>query len=1361
MTESSSGPDLLNELAHDFAERYRRGERPSLTEYSARYPELAAEIRELFPALVLIEEFGSVAGPPAGPGGRTALPDGAVPRQLGEYRVLREVARGGMGIVYEAVQESLGRHAALKVLPFHSLASADHLERFRREARAAANLHHSNIVPVFGVGEHEGVHYFAMQFIQGQSLNVVLHELKRLRQVKAVPPTAPTDSPASVHEGQGDRDLSANLAGGLMSGRFPGQAEERRASPEDKIPTAAGPADPAAGERSASTAVVSGDRSELGAQSGTRYFRSVARVGVQVAEALAYAHGQGILHRDVKPANLLLDREGTVWIIDFGLAKAEGVDDLTSPGDLVGTLRYMAPERFQGQADPRSDVFSLGLTLYEMATLQPAFAGSERAQLIERLLHDEPPRPRAVNPQVPRDLETIILKASAREPEQRYQSAAELAEDLRCFLADRTIQGRRSTARERTWRWCRRNPVVATLLGLTAALVGTVAVVASLAAWRLNEGLHLTQEAEAKATGQLYHALVDQARASRLSHRPGQRSQSLKALTQATAIARARNAPEEDFLELRNETIACLARLDVRVAREWDGYPAGSTWVDFDGALERYARVDRSGAVSIRRVADDAEIYPLPGMGPGEARCHFRTDGQFLALWKARGDQGEFLGRLQVWKLTGPEPCLVLEEPSGVCDAVAFLPDSQELVIGHTDGSLSRCDLASGKRAERVRLSLEPLMLAVHPSEKKLALACRTHVQIFDLQAARVVAEFRYPEVSHPWIAWHPDGKSVAAVGGDNAIYLWDVATGKETARLREDKRNNHFFTFNHAGDVLVSANLDDFLGVWNPRTGQQRFSTEANVQSLRFSPDDRLLAGGIDGPKLRVWEITPACGYHTLVRDPVLGKGAYRACATSPRDRLLAVGMTDGVGLWDLTSGRPLPFLPTGFTRYPLFDASGALLTNSPGGLLRFAIQADPEAPGSLRIGAVQKLPLPGTAFQMAGSRDGRVLASAQGWGGLVWRQGVAGSPLRLPHADARYIAVSPDGRWVATGSYDDGLKVKVWEATSGDVVTELSVEGGTRVVFSPDGRWLGTGGAITGLWEVGSWRQRQRFTAASRTPVAFSADSSMFAFEAGHGTVRLIDPDSGRELARLEDPNQDRADDLTFNADGTQLLTNGEAVSIHVWDLRVIREQLAARGLDWAPASAAAGKPKAVPPLQVTVAAGVLVPCPYPSPRDWGKAIAAYAAELRSSPGSGDAARNNLAWLLATCPDPHFRDPARAVDLATKAVQLESKDGLFRTTLGVAQYRAGDWKAALASLRRAMDLRQGGDGIGWFFLAMAHWRVGEKQEARHWYGQAVQWMEKNEPALAQDAAYGEQLQSFREEAEALVKEKRADQRK
>src|SRR5262249_18117759 len=228
-------------------------------------------------------------------------------------------------------------------------------------------------------------------------------------------------------------------------------------------------------------------------------------------DGLAHAHAHGVIHRDVKPSNLLLDSRGTVWIADFGLAKAEGMADVTNSGDIVGTLRYMAPERFRGQTDARGDVYSLGLTLYEMLTLRPAFDNEDRAGLIATIVNESPPRPRKVDPRVPRDLETIVLKASAKDPANRYAGAAEMAEDLRRFLADRPVRARRSTVLEQLGRWRRRNPTVA---ALTVAIFLLLAVLAgggwiAAARWRA-ENTRATR-AESATSDKLADSLLNQA----------------------------------------------------------------------------------------------------------------------------------------------------------------------------------------------------------------------------------------------------------------------------------------------------------------------------------------------------------------------------------------------------------------------------------------------------------------------------------------------------------------------------------------------------------------------------------------------------------------------------------------------------------------------------------------------------------------------------------------------------------------------------------------------------------------------------------------------------------------------------------
>ena len=467
-TPSNDERDPIELLADSFIARFRSGERPSIEDYALRYPDLAEEIRAILPALVELELNQSPGGSATGSVESPGLdPAGAAPRVLGDYLILREIGRGGMGVVYEAVQQSLGRHVALKVLPQQSLAGSSHLERFQLEARAAARLHHTNIVPVFGVGSQEGVHYYAMQFIQGQGLDEVFEELRRLRG-KASADVASVKSARSTTA----RSMTHAATHGLLTGRFasdgPGEVEtEARTRGEATDALAATLAEASGHGQPSSRSAISGSSGisahvELsGTQAETQYYRSVARVGLQVAEGLAYAHSEGILHRDIKPSNLLLDAKGTVWVTDFGLAKAEGTDALTHTGDIVGTLRYMAPERFDGWSDPRSDVYSMGVTLYELLTLQYLFQEPNRAKLIDRVMHDAPVSPRKLDRKVPRDLETIILKAIAKEPVERYASAEQMAEDLRRFLADKPVLARRSSPSEQVWRWCRRNPALA------------------------------------------------------------------------------------------------------------------------------------------------------------------------------------------------------------------------------------------------------------------------------------------------------------------------------------------------------------------------------------------------------------------------------------------------------------------------------------------------------------------------------------------------------------------------------------------------------------------------------------------------------------------------------------------------------------------------------------------------------------------------------------------------------------------------------------------------------------------------------------------------------------------------------------
>jgi serine/threonine protein kinase len=483
VTDSIGQHDLVEALVEEFLDRQQRGEHPTIEEYETKYAELAEELRELLEAVAVVRDLkpssrdatGSLVGP------ASETPESRPPGQVGDYRILREIGRGGMGVVYEAEQESLGRRVALKILPQPIARDGTALSRFRREARSAARLHHTNIVPVFEVGQDGGICYYAMQFIHGQGLDAVIEDLRRYREHGTFAPSGAQQAPPSerlriaqsmltgafrLEALAGDEGALGSTLGptGVMPGNIPGPApaEARVPGPNGLEGRPAPAATPAALSDQTGLSVIDSNR--------RHYFQSVARIGHQVAEALAYAHDRGIIHRDIKPSNLLLDAAGVVWVTDFGLAKTDE-EGLTCTGDILGTIRYMAPERFRGACDARSDVYALGLTLYELLVLRPAFESPDRLKLIEQVRHQEPARPRSVDPRIPRDLETIVLKAIDKDPRGRYSSAAALGEDLQRFVEDRPIRARRVSQAERLWRWARRNKGIASLLTLLAIVL--------------------------------------------------------------------------------------------------------------------------------------------------------------------------------------------------------------------------------------------------------------------------------------------------------------------------------------------------------------------------------------------------------------------------------------------------------------------------------------------------------------------------------------------------------------------------------------------------------------------------------------------------------------------------------------------------------------------------------------------------------------------------------------------------------------------------------------------------------------------------------------------------------------------------
>jgi serine/threonine protein kinase len=516
----------FEELADEFVLKFRSGHSPSIEHYAQAYPEHAAMIRSIFPSLMIVEKVSakvtneSIAPTVSATG---SDPTQLVPKAFDDFQILHCIGRGGMGIVYEAIQGSLQRRVALKVIHAQASASPRSRERFRREAESAAGLHHTNIVPVYGSGEDHGLQYYAMQLIHGSTLADIIVSL-RTRLGESVPhePLGPAPTLDAVDQLLTQRSASPSVKHPQSSQKGAQKGSNSYSTPskpsQDDRPTSPlAPNDPTLAaetrdltraaiqepmqgsplatdelstsmlpasipQNSISPASISLGTSEVSHDDRAvraipqHYYSNIARLTSKVADALDYAHQSGVLHRDIKPSNLLLDQTGTIWVADFGLAFREDLESQTQTGELLGTLRYMAPEQFVAKADSRSDIYSLGLTLFELLTLRPALEAPKR-RVLDPTKYSQLEFTASERQVIPRDLQTIVLKASALEPVNRYERAKDFQEDLERFLDDLPILARRESPIESMMRWIRRNPAIASL---TASLFGLLVAIATI-----------------------------------------------------------------------------------------------------------------------------------------------------------------------------------------------------------------------------------------------------------------------------------------------------------------------------------------------------------------------------------------------------------------------------------------------------------------------------------------------------------------------------------------------------------------------------------------------------------------------------------------------------------------------------------------------------------------------------------------------------------------------------------------------------------------------------------------------------------------------------------------------------------------
>jgi WD40 repeat protein/tRNA A-37 threonylcarbamoyl transferase component Bud32 len=1098
-TPPPGGDVSFEEVYLAYQEAKDAGKEPDRAAFVAHYPHLRGELERAFAEEDALDaRFGPLAVP------RLAAGEGELPRPFGNYELLEEIGRGGMGVVYKARQVKLNRIVAVKlVLAGMATGSAD-LARLRSEAEAIARLQDPHIVQIFEVGEHEGLPFLALEFCPGGSL------ARRLDGTPLPPPEA-------------------------------------------------------------------------------------ARLIEQLARAVHAVHEQNVVHRDLTPANVLLAADGTPKVTDFGLAKRLDTTGQTVSGAILGTPSYMAPEQAHGQSrqvGPAADVYALGAILYECLTGRPPFRAPTTADTLLQVIHDEPVPPRRLQPKVPRDLETICLKALQKDPSKRYTSAQELAGRLRLFLEGRPIPDRPMGKIGRLWRWCRRNPAVAALATALATLLVVVAGGALVAAFWLgkerddavqardaleaqhratlaeNERAERAERRVREGRWDTYLANVSKAQAGRRSGLPGRRFESLEALRQAARVGRELEMSRERVLQLRNEAVGCLSLADLRLLRQWD-LPGGQpSFATFDHTLERYTVGDRNGGtIQVRHSDDNRELLRLPG--PMLWTLQFSPDGRFLA--GTTHDPGKPDGLL-LWRLASRT--LHLQLP--FWRNHAFSPDSRWLAVGDPQGVFHLYDFQWEPPKEKTlpRGPRTQGWIAFDPGSRRLAVCTLQPpaVEVCDLDGGRVLARFNHPTRVFG-VAWHPGGELLATACGDSNLYVWEAANPHRPLRvLRGHQAEVTEVAFSPQGDLLVSNSWDQTARLWDPGSGRELITLPGMF--FRFSADGGRLALFLAGPKVSIWEVDRGRECRWLTAAPQVGRGPW-AAEFSPDGRLLASCHDDGVRLWD-RRGRQLALLPgdPGLSVH-FHPKDGSLLTWSqtgPGSLFRlhrWPVLVCPAKGGAeLQVGPPQRLLDTPTAGLPVGSLspDGKRMALADGracylldlaTGKVVWR-GEQGRCART--------AFSPDGRWVVSATWQ-GKDAKVWEAQGGKCVAELPVTHNARLAFTPDSRWLVTGSGSdwgTGycFWEVGPWRLGRRIPHEGLVmcELACSRDGTVLAINPARGVVRLLDPGTGREFATLPTHNP-----LCFSPDGSCLVTSPSAHSLQLWDLRRIRAQLANLGLDW----------------------------------------------------------------------------------------------------------------------------------------------------------------------------------------------------